>query len=158
MSDTRSHRPGKAAVFRRFLTQMAMQRRVIAFVCSGAISIAAMPGSATAQTGPANATAPAAPPSSYADVADFAVDSGAIIDARIRRVREVEPERAPGLPANLVRFYVEADVNTVIYGRNPVAARIAYILDQPRRPDGRAPRIRRDRVLLFARPPGYGHR
>ncbi len=91
-------------------------------------------------------------PQSYADVADFAVESATIIDAQIRKVREVEPARAVGVPPHLVRLYIEAEVQTVIYGRDPVAARIAYITDQPRLANGRAPRLKRQRVLLFARP------
>ena len=124
---------------------------------AAALACAAMPGPNTAMaqvaTDPARpALMPPVPPGSYADVADVAVESATIIDARIRRAREVEAARAPGLPANLVRFYVEADVNAVLYGRDAVARRVSYILDQPRRADGRPPRISRDRVLLFARP------
>ena len=91
-------------------------------------------------------------PDSYADVADVAVQSATIIDAQIRRTREVEPARTVGVPAHLVRLYVEAEVLSVIYGRDAVATRIAYLTDQPRQADGRAPRLRRQRVLLFARP------
>lgn len=105
---------------------------------------------AAAQSGPAAGPPPA--PESYADVADHAVESAVIIDARIRRIREIEPERAAGVPAHLIRLYIEADVQTVIYGRNPVASRIAYLTDQPRLANGRAPRLKRQRVLLFARP------
>ncbi len=91
-------------------------------------------------------------PDSYADVADHAVAAASIIDAEVRKVREVDAARAVGVPPHLIRLYVEARVNTVIYGRNPVAARIAYITDQPRLANGRAPRLKGQRVLLFARP------
>ena len=108
---------------------------------------------AMTSTGVAAAQQTALPvPDSYADVADFAVQSATIIDATIKRTREVEPTRAIGVPAHLVRLYVEADVQSVIYGREVVAIRIAYLTDQPRQTDGRPPRLRRMRVLLFARP------
>lgn len=97
-------------------------------------------------------------PSSYADVADLAVDAATVIDARIRRARAVPPEQAVGIPPHLVRLYVEADVNTVIYGSNPVARRVGFLLDQPRLANGRAPRIDRMRVLLFARPVAISNR
>ena len=119
-----------------------------------ALSLAAVP--ALAQNAPVRRDAAAAPvippPSSYADVAVYGVESATIIDATIRRTREVEAARAPGLPAHLVRLYVEAEVGTVIYGRNPVARRFAYLVDVPRLANGRAPRLNRQRVLLFARP------
>lgn len=92
------------------------------------------------------------PQSSYADVADLAVDSSAILDVRIRRATPVPPAQATGIPPHLVRLYVEADVNAVLFGRDPVAQRVGYLLDQPRLPNGRAPRLNRQRVLLFARP------
>lgn len=91
------------------------------------------------------------PPSSYADVADLAVDSSTILDARIRRATPVPAAQTIGIPAHLVRLYVEADLNSVLYGRDPVARRIGYLVDQLRLPNGRAPRLNRQRVLLFAR-------
>jgi hypothetical protein len=104
--------------------------------------------SATAQ---GFAPSPAAP-TSYADVADLAVDAATIIDARIRSASPVPPGTGPTIPANLVRLYVEADVTAVIYGRDAVAPRVGYYVDQPRRADGKPPRLKRMRVLLFARP------
>lgn len=92
------------------------------------------------------------PPSSYADVADLAVDSNTILDARIRRATPVPAAQAIGIPAHLVRLYVEADVTAVLYGRDPVAQRVGYLVDLVRLPNGRAPRLNRQRVLLFARP------
>lgn len=115
--------------------------------CGAALLLIAVP--AASQPAPLTVLPPT---ESYADVADFAVQAATIIDARIRRVREVEPERAAGVPAHLARLYVEADVQTVIFGREAVASRIAYLTDQPRLANGRAPRLKRQRVLLFARP------
>ena len=89
--------------------------------------------------------------SSYADVADFAAEAATIVHARIRRVTVVDPARAPGLPANLVRLYVEADVRAVIFGSAPLASRVVYITDQPRQANGKPPRLNRAEVLLFAR-------
>lgn len=120
-------------------------------IWSALVSVASLlVGTDTLQAQPA-APLPAVP-DSYADVADHAVSAASIIDAEVRKVREVEAARAVGVPPHLIRLYVEARVNTVIYGRNPVAARIAYITDQPRQPNGRAPRLKGQRVLLFARP------
>ncbi len=108
--------------------------------------------------GAAATAAPGAPetplplPSSYADVADFGVDSATIIVARIRNARELDSARAPGVPPQLVRVYVEAEVQSVIYGRDPVAQRITYLVDVPRQANGRAPKLKKLRVLLFARP------
>ncbi len=122
------------------------------------LNCAAISMSASAQSMNRPVTTAAIPESSYADVADLAVDSATIIDARIRRASPVPPESAPTVPAHLVRLYVEADVNTVIFGRDPVARRIAYLVDQPRLANGKPPRLSRTRVLLFARPVAVSNR
>ena len=114
-------------------------------------SVVIVSPAAQAQQPVAGATNLPIPPSSYADVADLAVDSSTILDARIRRATPVPAAQAIGIPAHLVRLYVEADLNSVLYGRDPVARRIGYLVDQPRLPNGRAPRLNRQRVLLFAR-------
>lgn len=123
------------------------------FMTPLAIMLAALTAApATAQGANPPVATPVIPASSYADVADLAVTANTIIDARIRRASPVPPETVPGLPPQLVRLYVEADVNGVLYGRDPVARRVGFLVDQPRRADGRAPRLNRTRVLLFARP------
>ena len=80
----------------------------------------------------APAAAPLPPPYSYADVADHAVQAATIIDARIRRVREVEAARATGLAPGQVRLYLEGDVQAALYGRDPVARRVSWLVDLPR--------------------------
>lgn len=122
-------------------------RRLLTLLATFAAASAAASGAAQ-QTPPP----PPAPAYSYADVADYAVDSATIIDARIRRVREVEAARAPGLAPGMARLYLEGDVQSAIYGRDPVARRVAWLVDLPRDARGRAPGVARQRVLLFARP------
>ena len=133
------------APLRRFATPVML-------ACGLAV---ASPAVAQTQASARVSAVPAAlvpPPSSYADVADFAAESATIVDATIRRTREVDAARAPNVPPHLVRLYVEAEVGAVIFGRNPLARRFSYLVDVPRRADGRAPRLNRQRVLLFARP------
>lgn len=121
--------------------------------------VAAALAMAAALPGPAGAAAPApapptavAAPTSFADVADYAVESATIVDAFIRRATPLDATRAPNLPAGIVRIYIEADVQAVIYGREPVARSVSYLVDVPRLANGRPPRLSRQRVLLFARP------
>lgn len=119
------------------------------------VAALALPCVAAAQTQP---SAVVVPPSSYASMADVAIAAETIVDARIRRARPVPAEQAVGIPPHLVRLYVEADVNTVIYGNAPLARRVGFLVDQPRRADGRPPRLDRTRVLLFARPVAVSNR
>jgi len=124
-----------------------LQRTAIALLCS-----LALPAASIAQSPPARQGMSTEASSSYADIADLAVDSATIIDARIRRTSVAPPALSVGIPAHLVRLYVEAEPNAVIYGRSAVAQRIGYLVDVPRLANGRAPRLNRQRVLLFARP------
>ncbi len=112
-----------------------------------------LPSSPLPSSPPPSSPPPSSPPpSSYADVAVHAADAAAIIDARIRRAVAIDPARARGVAAGMMRLYVEADVNGVIYGRNPVAGRVSYLVDVTPGADGKPPRLRRQRVLLFTRP------
>lgn len=90
---------------------------------------------------------------SYADLADLATTAPMTIHARIYKSAALKPERAPGLAAGHVRFYVEADVVSLIRGAGPLASRISYLVDLPLGANGKAPKLKKKQpVLLFARP------
>lgn len=97
------------------------------------------------------AAAPTVLPS-YATVAGQVLAAPSIVDARIRSTIRLKGADAADLAAGHVRFYVEADVLALIRGANPLPARIGYVADVPLTASGRAPKLRKQRVLLFARP------
>lgn len=106
---------------------------------------------------PAPAVAAAASPYSYADLADLAVAAPMAIHARIRKAAALKPEQAPGLAAGHVRFFIEADVVSLIRGSGPLAARISYLVDLPLAANGKAPKLKsKQPVLIFARPVASG--
>ncbi len=120
-------------------------RRCIA----AALLCAAFPiASAHAQPAPALA-GPAAP--AYADTARRVLAAPLVIDATVRSAVRITGAEAAGLPAGNARFYVTADVGALIRGTGALPTRIAYVADVPLDAGGRAPRLRRSRVLLFAR-------
>lgn len=127
-----------------------MPRKTLALFVLIAASFGGNP--AFSQSRPVVAPAPAASPFSYADMADLATAAPLVVDARIRAATPLPPERVPGIAAGLVRIYVEADVVSLIRGTGPLAARIAWLVDLPRDPRGRAPKLGKLRVLAFARP------
>lgn len=108
-------------------------------------------GSAAAQQAPAATVSPA-PAISYADVADLVVASPLVIDATIRSEARIKGAEAAGVPAGQARFYVEADVGRLIRGNEAIAARIGWLVDVPLDFRGRAPKLKKARVLAFARP------
>jgi len=101
----------------------------------------------------AAAPAAAASPYSYADIADLATIAPMALHARIYKAAVLKPDQAPGLAAGQARFYVEADVVSLIRGSGPLAARISYLVDLPLDAKGKPPKLKKKQpVLLFARP------
>lgn len=92
-------------------------------------------------------------PYSYADIADLATIAPMAIHARIFRATPLKPEQSPGLATGRTRFYVEADVVSLIRGSGPLAARIVYLVDLPQAANGKPQKLKKKQpVLVFARP------
>lgn len=107
---------------------------------------------ATTPIAAAQAPLPDSPAMAYANAADLVLAAPVIADATIRSAARIKPEEAPGLAPGLSRFYVEADVSALIRGAAGLPPRVGYLLDVASDARGRAPRLRKMRVLLFARP------
>lgn len=115
--------------------------------------LAISPGIASVSAMQTAAPAAAASPYSYADIADLATAAPIALHARIHSVAALKPDRSPGVAAGHTRFYVEADVVSLIRGSGPLAARIAYLVDLPLDAKGKPPKLKKKQpVLLFARP------
>ena len=88
----------------------------------------------------------------YAQIADRVVGAPAILDVRIRSATRIKGPEAANVAAGYQRFYVEADVLALIRADAPLPARVGYVVDVPLDARGRAPKLNKRRVLLFARP------
>lgn len=101
-------------------------------------------------------TAEAPSQASDPDLIDLADYADLVVRAKIRRQSDVEPERAPGLRPGFARFYIEAETLALIAGSSPLGERVTYLVDLPLDARGRKPKLRKEEVLLFARPvPGH---
>lgn len=58
---------------------------------------------------------------------------------------------APGLTPGRARFYIEADVLALIRGTGALPARVSYLADVTLDSRGKPPKLKKLRVLLFAR-------
>lgn len=95
----------------------------------------------------------AASPYSYADIADLATAAPIALHARIHNAVALKAAQAPGVGAGQSRFYVEADVVSLIRGAGPLASRISYLVDLPLDAKGKPQKLKKKApVLLFARP------
>lgn len=89
---------------------------------------------------------------SYAAAADLVLRSPVIIDSVIQKAERLKGPEAIGAPSGHARLYVQADVLALVRGTDSVPARIGYILDVVPDSRGKIPKLRKLRVLLFARP------
>ena len=87
----------------------------------------------------------------YADIVDLADKSPLVLRAKIRDQATVEPERSPGLAPGHVRLYVEAETTALIAGNVPVGESLRYLVDLPLDAKGKAPKLKKQDVVLFAR-------
>ncbi|ABC64845.1 hypothetical protein ELI_13765 [Erythrobacter litoralis HTCC2594] len=97
-----------------------------------------------AQDGPASAP-------SWADLADLADASQLVVRAEVKKQAELKPERAVGVAPGYTRLYIEAETIALISGSVPVGEKLRYLVDVPLDERGRAPKLRKSEVLLFAR-------
>lgn len=86
---------------------------------------------------------------SYADIADLVVISPLIVDATVRNAQKVAPEQAIGVPANLQRMLIEADVLALIRGQGGVTPRVRFLLDVPKDAKGKVPKLKKQRLFLL---------
>ncbi|MDG5748198.1 hypothetical protein P8Q88_08390 [Qipengyuania sp. XHP0207] len=101
---------------------------------------------------PSAAQEPTSPALTYADIVDLADTAPLVVRAEIRDQATVEPERSPGLEPGHVRLYVEARTTALIAGTAPVGESLRYLVDLPLTEKGKAPKLKKQDVLLFARP------
>lgn len=124
--------------------------------CASIIALAAAPIAASQTAGSPAYTTNAAPIArsglAYSDLADLVLSAPVIADATVRSTAKIKPSEAPGLIAGQVRLYVEVDVGTLIRGANGLPPRIGYLLDIAPDARGRLPKLKKTRVLIFARP------
>jgi len=89
---------------------------------------------------------------SDADLVDLADYADLVVRAKVRKQSEVAPERAPGLRPGYSRFYIEADTQSLIAGTSRLGERIRYLVDLPLDARGKKPKLKKQDVILFARP------
>ena len=113
------------------------------------LALAAPGVPASAQPG-APTAAPAAP--NYAEIADLTLASPVVIDASIRSAARIKGAEAASVAPGFTRFYVEADVIALVRAPAAVPPRVGWLVDVPNDFAGRAPKLKKLRVLAFARP------
>lgn len=126
-------------------SRLALFRRGTLAVLFSALTLPAL----AADSPPSESIAPVV---TYADLADLAGSAGVVVKAQVRKVAEVEPERAAGLRAGSARLYIEARTEAVLGGKTALGEALRYLVDVPRDAKGKLPKLSKRSVILFARP------
>jgi hypothetical protein len=87
----------------------------------------------------------------YADVADLADSAGLVVQAQIASMVRVDDARVRGLTPGHARFYVQAKTKALLVGKAPLGESISYLVDLPLDAKGKAPKLKKQDVFLFAR-------
>lgn len=127
---------------------MAKSPRIAVLCAFLPFAVAAAPAQQPDQPALASQMAPL----SYTRFADLVVSAPTIVDAAIRSVAEVKGPDAAGLKPGYARLYIEADVAALIRSPNALPPTVGYVADVQLDARGRLPKLRKRRVLLFARP------
>jgi hypothetical protein len=88
----------------------------------------------------------------FADIADMADSAGMVLLVRVAKQIAVKDERAPGLQPGHRRFYMEAETRSLLTGGAPIGGSVKYLVDLPLDDRGKAPKLKKQDVFLFARP------
>ena len=87
----------------------------------------------------------------YADMADLATKAPVVVDATITDAAKIKPAEATGLAPGHGRYYLTVTINTLIRAPGALPPQIGYLYDAPLDAAGRAPKLKKMRVIIFAR-------
>lgn len=130
------------------MTSNSVPRHRLRLLCGAVCALLASP--VQAQAGTPAATAPPGP--TYAALATLADGAPLAVRARVKEQAVVPAERAPGLKADHVRLYVEAQTVALLAGSSALPGSLRYLVDVPLDAKGRPPKFKKQEVILFARP------
>ncbi len=115
-----------------------------------AIALVSASSAACAQSAAAPATfAVSASNDSYADIADLVVISPLIVDATVKKATKIPAEQAIGVPANLQRMLIIADVLALVRGNDGIAGQVRFLLDVPKDAKGKTAKLQKRRYFLL---------
>jgi hypothetical protein len=95
---------------------------------------------------------PAPPTATFADLAGLTEQADIVAIVEVRDQAEVEPERAPGLAPGHARLYLEARTQALLAARSAIGESLTYLADVPLTAKGKAPKLKKQRFLIYADP------
>lgn len=87
----------------------------------------------------------------YADLVDLADSAPLVARAEVRKVTALDPRRPVQVRPGYARFYVEARTEALLSGKVLLGEALRYLVDLPLDAKGKPPKLKKAKVLLFAR-------
>lgn len=75
-----------------------------------------------------------------------------VVDATISDAAKIKGPEAVNVPAGHVRYYLTVTINALIRAPGGLPPEVGYLYDAPLDAAGRVPKLKKMRVILFARP------
>lgn len=135
-----------------------MTARALGTLCAAVLALQplALPSAAAQTPAPPQTPSPSQTSTlTYADLADLADNAGIVVRAEVRKATRLKPEQATGVKPGWARFYIEARTQALLLGRggaDGLGESLKYLADVKLSADGKAPKLRKAVVLLFANP------
>ncbi|MDQ3139615.1 MAG: hypothetical protein M3Q15_02685, partial [Pseudomonadota bacterium] len=99
---------------------------------------------------PAESQVPAAPDAiTYADLADLSLAAPVAAHVRVTRALRLKGDDAVAVPAGKTRFYVEADVLSLIRAPQGLPATVSYLVDLPHNEAGKPAKLAKKTEYLL---------
>lgn len=118
---------------------------------AAALALAAILPNSTVFAQSAAAPATLDPGPTYADLADLASVSGIVAIVSVNKVAPLPPERAGNVAPGQARVYIEASTSALLVGSG-LGESVAYLADVPLDARGKVPKLKKQQMILFARP------
>jgi hypothetical protein len=94
---------------------------------------------------------PAASPLTYADLADLGLSAPVVAHVRLSKLVRLKGADAANVGPGKTRFYMEADIVSLVRGPSGMPAQVSYLVDLPNDLRGRPPKpAKKSEYLLFA--------
>ena len=107
---------------------------------------------ACATPGQAQVSAQAPAGATYADLASLVEAAPVVARVQVRDQAALKPVRAPGVAPGDVRLYLETRTEAALKAPAALGETFAYLVDVPADAKGKAPKLKKQSVLVFARP------
>jgi hypothetical protein len=95
---------------------------------------------------------PPIPSFSYAHLADISLAAPVVADVTVLNATRLKGQSATGTPAGQARFLITGAVNALLRGNEGLPAQVSYLADVPLDQRGHAPKLKKLRFVVAARP------